>query len=124
MIATIVSLNIVNKISSKQNTTTTIEKKSPTTTIWNNFACYLCLCHTLYTIGFHSAIYHSRNPPPAIPTILPNYLYFLHAAISLMTLTISPPFCLVKPTSGMSNFQAFQTLARKNISGKYKKLKV
>ena len=102
------------------------KNQSPTTTTWNNFACYPCLCHTLYTIGFHSAIYNLKPTPAAIPIILPNYLYFLHAAIIIFDdNNIQSSILPLKLSSGMPNFIAFKTLAiKKTFHGNTKKLKV
>ena len=131
MIATLVSLIIINKISSKTKHHNNNRKRnqSPittTTTTWNNFACYPCLCHTLYTIGFHSAIYNLKPAPAAIPIILPNYLYFLHAAIIIFDdNNIQSSILPLKLSSGMPNFIAFKTLAiKKTFHGNTNKLKV
>jgi len=80
----------------------------------------------LYTIGFHSAIYNLKPAPAAIPIILPNYLYFLYAAIIIFDdNNIQSSILPHKLSSGMLNFIAFKTLAiKKKFHGNTKKLKV
>ena len=90
----IVSLIIINKISSKTKHHNNNRKKELLLQLFGIILLAIrVLCHTLYTIGFHSATYRhiyltttiSEETPPIPPTITVStyyyYLYFSHAAL-------------------------------------------
>ena len=124
----IVSLIIINKISSKTKHHNNNRKKELLLQLFGIILLAIrVLCHTLYTIGFHSATYRHiyltttiswKNPP--IPPTITVSTYYYYICISFMQLYLLMTLTLIilchlasvilRYAVEIFQFQAFKTL--------------